>query len=237
MQSIYENDKIKLKIGSRIEITDGPLKELQGTVITAYKKDNRYKIKLDLYGEDFCINIGSGVLKCLDTYVNDVKQIALDNEIVVNQSILERINDYDDLFSISPYKFENLVGEILEKQGFDVKITQRSKDGGRDILSILKTPIGEMLTIVECKQYSRHRKIGIDIVERLLWICEHQDHASKAMIVTTSEFTRGCYNLKDIYKYKLELKDIGNVIDWISHYGKINIRRNSYIWSPKIGTN
>ena len=231
---MYFNSKDQYKFGTRVEITEGPLAGLEGTVEKVYREKRRCKIKIDFYDKAFPIDIGFDVLRNISDEIEKVNEIANEKEIIINNSILERIENIDDVFRITPYQFEDLISEILEKEGFLVHTTKRSHDGGRDILSILKTPIGEMLTIVECKQYSKNRKVGIEIAQRLMWICEHEDYASKAMIVTSSEFTRGCYDLKNKYRYKLELKNINDIVEWISKYGKIRKIRNSYMWSPII---
>jgi transcription antitermination factor NusG len=229
-----ENKRKKDSIipGSKVAILMGPLKGLEGKVIKKDIENMGCKISLDLMGEGFNIDISLDGVEKINNYLDEINEIGKNVEIKINSSLIERINNTSDLLKITPYQFEELIGEILEKQGFDVKITPKSKDGGRDILSILKTPIGEILTIVECKQYSVNKKVGIEIAERLLWTCDNKDYASKAMIVTTSAFTKGCYELKEKYLYKLELKDMNNIIEWLCKYGITRKYENKTIWSP-----
>jgi Transcription antiterminator len=216
----------------RIAILEGPLKGLEGRIITVDSIKRRCKVLLDIYEKDFPIDIGFEVLELTENYYEDLFKISSNIELKINSSLIDRIQKPEDIFRISPYQFEELIGEILEIQGFDVKITPKSRDGGRDILSVLKTPIGEILTIVECKQYAQTKKVGIEIAERLLWTCDNKDYASKAMIVTTSSFTKGCYELKEKYLYKLELKDMKSIMEWLCKYGTTHNYYDKSIWNP-----
>ena len=48
-------------------------------------------------------------------------------------------------FSVSPHKFEELITELLEREGMNVHLTPKTRDGGRDILASLNTAVGEHL--------------------------------------------------------------------------------------------
>lgn len=227
------NRSKQFNVGSRIVINSGPLKGLEGSIITIDRKQCRVNVKIDMYNEDFLIDLAFEVIDCIDNFLSQISNLNENIEIIVNQSILQKINKISDIYTITPYQFEELIAELLEKQGCVVKLTQKSKDGGRDILSTYKTPIGEMLTIVECKQYSPERKVGIAIAERLMWTCEHKDFASQAMLVTTSGFTKGCKDLKKTYNYKLQLNDINDIVSWIRMYGNISQVNDNNLWIPK----
>ena len=81
-----------------------------------------------------------------------------------------------ELDKMPPYKFEEFMAELLERIGFyDVRLTPRTRDKGRDILAKMKISTGELLTIVECKRYAQARKIGLGIVERFLFTIRETD--------------------------------------------------------------
>lgn len=65
--------------------------------------------------------------------------------------------DPENLYTLDPRKFEELVAELLDREGFAVKITPPTRDGGRDILAYTNGKIGEHLYLVECKRYASHR--------------------------------------------------------------------------------
>ena len=87
----------------------------------------------------------------------------------LNQEIYNYFKKHpDSLYSISPRQFEELIAGILVDMGCEIQLTPQTRDGGRDILASFPSPVGRLLTIVECKRYRPERKIGIDIVDRLL---------------------------------------------------------------------
>lgn len=137
------------------------------------------------------------------------------------------------LYELPPSRFEELVAELLRNMGYNIYITPKTRDGGRDILTIFEIPTGQLLTVVECKRFSPDRKIGPEIVQRLLWVSEHQDRASRAMVATTSFFTSGARTLENQYKWKLSLKDFDGVCEWLNDYGKWASKSTGGIWIPK----
>src|SRR5206468_12002343 len=119
------------------------------------------------------------------------EQIRLAVAPITAEAIYHLAGHPEDLYELDPIKFELLIARLLEDAGYSVKVTPATRDGGRDILAVLKIPYGEVLTIVDCKRFSAHRRIGPELVQRLLWVCDHHDKASNAMLVTTSSFTSG----------------------------------------------
>ena len=146
--------------------------------------------------------------------------------------ILELGKQPEAMYELSSGTFEELVAELLEDMGYDVKLTPRTRDGGRDIIAVFKLPHADILTIVDCKHFAKHRKIGPDIVQRLLWVADRNDKASQAMLVTTSSFTSGSKIIEKEYKWKLSLKDFNDIKVWLSQYGKWQSTENPRLWLP-----
>jgi transcriptional antiterminator NusG len=55
--------KVYFDENSRIVVMDGPLFGLEGRIVKADKRKGRAKIKLDLYGDSFCIDLAFEVLE------------------------------------------------------------------------------------------------------------------------------------------------------------------------------
>ena len=138
----------------------------------------------------------------------------------------------DLIYQISSRKFEELIADILKSMGFYIELTPQARDEGRDILATFKTPLGELLTIVECKRYKPEHKIGIDLVERFLYVVDRKDNASCGLIATTSFFTRGSIEIARKLPYRLQLKDFSAIKEWISSYGKWGHDDKSNLWLP-----
>ncbi len=107
---------------------------------------------------------------------------------------------------LDPRKFEELVAELLRDKGYEVKLTPRSKDGGRDILAIKREDIGSALTLVECKRYAQNNKVGVDIVRGLYGVVS-AEKATRGLLATTSYFTSGAKAFRDQVPYRLGLAD------------------------------
>ena len=137
------------------------------------------------------------------------------------------------LYSLHPRKFEELIAELLHDMGCEVQLTPESKDGGRDVLATIDTPLGEILTIVECKRYAEHRKVGAAIVERFLWTVDRRDRASRGIIATTSTFTSGARQLERNDKWRLGLRDYNHLVEWLSRYGKWTTIERKELWTSE----
>jgi restriction endonuclease Mrr len=119
---------------------------------------------------------------------------------------------------MSPRKFEELVAYIMEKHGYEVTLTQQSRDGGIDIFALKNEGFGNILTIVDCKKYSLNNPVGIAAVRGMYGTLQ-VENASHGMIATTSRFTRDASVLAQEYKYQLSLK--GQAIRGHSSFGMV----------------
>jgi HJR/Mrr/RecB family endonuclease len=89
---------------------------------------------------------------------------------------------------IEPRAFEELIAELLTRDGLEVTLTRRTRDGGRDILAFADSPIGRHLYYVECKRYAPSRPVDVSLVRQLYGVVE-ADRATAGLLVTTSRFT------------------------------------------------
>lgn len=118
------------------------------------------------------------------------------------------------MHNISPRKFEELVAYIMEKYGYEVTLTQQSRDGGIDIFALKNEGFGNILTIVDCKKYSATNPVGVAAVRGMYGTLQIEN-ASHGIIATTSRFTRDASSLAHDYKYQLSLKDHADILRWI----------------------
>lgn len=226
--------------------------------LNAWQKDLLRKLSLE--DEEVAISEGAGAAECLvetgyaerDTwdpgegkwayhykitpegqrYLEKEAQIDLAASSVNAELIKYLAKHPEALYDIHPRKFEEIVAAIMEDMGYSVCVTPPTRDGGRDILAVLKLPIGETLTIVDCKRYSALHRIGPDVIQRLLWIADNNDKASRAMIATTSFFTSGARNIECEYKWRLTLSDFDQVSSWLTQYGHWKSDETSGLWVP-----
>jgi HJR/Mrr/RecB family endonuclease len=125
----------------------------------------------------------------------------------------------DDLRILKPREFEELIAELLVREKMNVILTRLSKDGGRDIIAEAQTLFGNHLYYVECKRYAKTHKVGISIIRSLYGIVE-SEKATKGIIVTTSDFTKGAKDFAQINKNRMELKNFESVVTWVKNLKK-----------------
>ena len=119
-----------------------------------------------------------------------------------------------DLFKITPRQFEEVIADLLEGMGMEVELTPATRDGGKDILAYMDTPLGKLLTLVETKQFNKNRPVGVSLVRTLFGtLVDHK--ATNGMLVTTSRFAKPAQEFQERHKYQLELKDYEDVVGWL----------------------
>jgi HJR/Mrr/RecB family endonuclease len=122
-----------------------------------------------------------------------------------------------DIYKLTPRKFEELIASILKDFGFDVELTKATRDGGRDIIAYIRNAVCKYLTYVECKKYHAKNKVGVGIVREVAGVHKIKQ-ANKSIIVTTSYFTKDAVKEAKLIEHDLELKDYDNLKEWLTRY-------------------
>ena len=110
-----------------------------------------------------------------------------DSRVLLSELRSHLARHHRDIGQLSPRRFEEVVGDVYRALGWQVEVTLQTRDGGVDLVCV-RHPSGQVC-VVECKRYAHHRKVGIDVVDRLLG-ASFRIGASSAHLVTTSSFTR-----------------------------------------------
>jgi restriction endonuclease Mrr len=118
-----------------------------------------------------------------------------------------------------PRAFEELVAELLSKEGLKVELTPLTRDGGRDIIVVSDTPFGRHLHLVECKRYSENNPIDVRLVRSLYGVVE-AERATAGMLVTTTRFTPPAVEFIDSVKNRLSKKDYNDLAIWIKKHAR-----------------
>lgn len=140
-----------------------------------------------------------------------IKPIILD----INYEIIQYLNKNPNyIYSISSRKFEELIAHIFKHFGFNVELTQMTRDGGRDIIAYIKNAVCSFLTFVECKHYKIDNPIGVSIVREVYGV-QKIHRANKSVIVTSSYFTKDAYKLVESINTEIELKDHSDLRNWL----------------------
>lgn len=134
--------------------------------------------------------------------------------------VLKYYQDYpDELTGIPPDTFERFVAEVMTGIGFNVTLTAATHDGGRDIIAYRSDSLSPEKILVECKQSAAGRTIGVSAVRGLFGVAT-DEKASRAIIVTTSQFSREAREFIVRNQFKIEAVGREDLIRWVEEYFK-----------------
>jgi restriction system protein len=132
-----------------------------------------------------------------------------------NQILIERIRaNPEELYSLEPRKFEELVADILRARGYEITLTPPSKDGGFDMFAARKDDLGSFLYLVECKRYAPSHKVGVSVVRSLHGVVQ-QKQANAGIVITSSFFTKGAKEFQENVPHQMHLRDYLALQKWL----------------------
>lgn len=142
---------------------------------------------------------------------------------------LEELADHlarrvSDVYSLSPRRFEELVGYIFRNLGYCVRQTQQTRDGGHDLVLLGRSGKDRCseLAIVECKKYASDRRVSVGVVRQVLGV-QLETGVRKAKIVASTLFTQPAIQTAQRVRsgnsgYELELVDIQRLTEILGVY-------------------
>jgi len=207
--------------------------------ISGLGEDDLGKIVTSVNGHPLAIGLITNMARAMDPeqlrqvlkgHLYDIKDtapaerkelIAVAKPIIVsaNEAMIAALKKQpDDVFKLTSREYEELIAELLHDMGYDVTLTQATRDGGKDIIASIKTECGEFLCLVEAKKYRQDRTIGVSLV-RTLYGTLHDYQANSGMLVTTSTYSKDAHGFQKRHQYQLSLRDYTDVATWIQKYG------------------
>lgn len=221
---VYDCNRCDSEFEIKFDATEYPIDFL------SYVIDN--SVGVDCDGEPYITYVDDDPIYLLpeqEIYVPDKRIITDLSEI--NNTIPKLISliqeDSSFIYQITPREFEEIIAELFKQQGFDVTLTKRTRDGGKDIVAIQKDLMGlETSYFIECKRHSVDNKVDVGIVRELYGVHSEIGGPNKSIIATTSTFTTDAQKFvkeKVRSNWEMDLKDINDVLDWISKY-KQNVK-------------
>ena len=138
---------------------------------------------------------------------------------LADRALIERLHKYpDDLRIIDRRLFEEIVAEIFSGFGYQVELTQRTRDGGKDIIAIRQTEVN-LRFLIECKRPDPGNAVGISVVRELYGV-KIDDGATKAILATTTHLSKDAKIFINKHQWELEAKEYNGILDWINSYLK-----------------
>ena len=175
-------------------------------------KIRRSNVRTIIHGTASKIRANPDLVKLLA--VHEVRSVLV---VAYDELVREIAKHPQDIYSISPRRFEEIVAYILEQFGFTVDLTAQTRDGGADILAVTKDALGITTSyIVECKRYAKDNKVGVATARAIYGVktAKRKDHA---IIATTSLFTQDAVTFSRTQEViNLHLRDFNSVMGWIN---------------------
>jgi len=149
---------------------------------------------------------------------NNGSEIILLGETVRIKKMIRAIyRDHQELYRLEPRDFEEMIAELLRKQDYQVELTKQTRDGGYDLIALQLLKDIPLRFLVECKRFSSHRKIGVDIIRSFSDVMTTS--GNMGMICTSSYFSPDAISYKNKFKpYLLHLKDHDDIVRWVNQY-------------------
>ena len=108
----------------------------------------------------------------------------------VERDLIHELSKHPELLkTIDRRVYEKLVAELFNGFGYDVELLQQTRDGGKDIVAVKSIDSIDLRYLIECKRPDPGNKVSVSTVRELLGV-KSDDPASKAILATTTEFTR-----------------------------------------------
>lgn len=201
-----------------------------GYVIMALDEDRQYRYtdgEISISSEEEATNTMKNKMSQFSKTGKIESLIYSSNLFDNNSSVI--VKDIDDeikkffkkypqkLYDLNPRKFEELIASILKDLGFDIELTKATRDGGRDIIAIIKKGITNYVTYIECKRYDITNKVGVGIIREVIGVHTLRK-PEKSIIVTTSFFTKNAIQEAKLFDNKLELKDYNDLKSLLQKY-------------------
>lgn len=110
----------------------------------------------------------------------------------------------DAVFQLTARQFKDLVAGLLTDRGWDIQLAPTTGAGSAYIWAYRDTEVGRELWLVQAKKCRKGAVVRINSVCELFGVLRHHN-ASRAMIVTTSSFTRDARAFAGNHQHEIAL--------------------------------
>lgn len=150
-----------------------------------------------------------------NTY-SESKQLLITDVNIVNKEWTKILKAKPQLIhDLTSRQFEEFIAEVWHKRGYNVELTQKTRDGGKDIYAYKRNSGLEFLFAIECKKYNPQNKVGRPIIQQLNGIVE-SERLTGGIIATTSYFSKDAIDFAKPLSYRIYLNDLTSIEEMLS---------------------
>ncbi|MBV8805646.1 MAG: restriction endonuclease [Sinobacteraceae bacterium] len=117
----------------------------------------------------------------------------------------------DAVFLLTARQFKELVAGLLTDRGWDIQLAPATGAGSAYIWAYRNPEVGRELLLVQARKCRKGDAVRINSVCELFGALRHHN-ASRAMIVTTSSFTRGACEFAGDHQHEIDLLDYNGLV-------------------------
>lgn len=113
--------------------------------------------------------------------------------------------------------FEEFIAASYDRAGYDVLLTPRSGDSGRDVIATMPGHLSVRI-LDQCKAYSPGHAVPANDVRAMLGVITGDQNTSKGVVTTTATFAPGIDKdpiLAPYLPHRLELRDGRRLREWL----------------------
>lgn len=148
-----------------------------------------------------------------------------DAQVLIRARYLQNDYSVETLLELSPREFECLVAKLYKKLGYEVELTQSTRDGGKDVIAENATIARKEKLYIECKRYKKN--VGVNWA-RALFGTVTDAKVTKGVLIGARGFSKGSIEFAN-QNSSIELiggKDLLNLLDE-------NLGKNWFDFIPK----
>ena len=138
----------------------------------------------------------------------------------VDENLIRYFSEHpEEIKTMNRRLFEEMIAELFSGFGYKVELTKQTRDGGIDIFAIKDLEVS-VKYIIQAKRPEPGNPVRVEPVRALYWV-KHREKATKAILATTTYFTKDAKMEFRDRLWELELKEYEGILGWINTYLKI----------------
>jgi hypothetical protein len=92
------------------------------------------------------------------------------------------------LYQLDATEFEELIGKLWERRGWETHVTQPSHDGGVDVIATRDDPFSQK-QLIQTKRFAPDHNVTKELIEQYAPLKQVEENVDVVVIITTGDFT------------------------------------------------